>query len=151
MWRTLERHERPVGGGAGRPFGVRVGRHRGEQPLGYRNQPPARGRRAPRHRGGHLPGHLLRIRHEIERHGSLYKTLREAYGIQLTRAEDVVDTALASPREADRLGVDPGVPLLAIHRTAFDGDDTPIEYTRSVFRGDRFRFVARSSIAPTGS
>lgn len=95
----------------------------------------------------HLRTSLPGLRHELERRGSLYQTLREAFGIHLARAEDVVETALASPREARLLQVDVGVPLLAVHRTAFDSHDSAVEFTRSVFRGDRFRFVARSAIA----
>lgn len=93
----------------------------------------------------HLPGSLPRLRAELDRHGSLYDTLREAYGVSLARAEDVVETGLATPREAEVLGVDVGAPMLVIRRTAHDADGRPVEYTRSVFRGDRFRFVARSS------
>ncbi|CCH75903.1 HTH-type transcriptional repressor dasR [Nostocoides japonicum T1-X7] len=94
----------------------------------------------------HLAGSLPRLRQEIDKRGSLYQTLREAYGVSFARAEDIVETGLASPREAALLGVDVGAPMLVVHRTAYDTDDRPVEYTRSVFRGDRFRFVARSSI-----
>lgn len=93
----------------------------------------------------HLPGSLPRLRAELDRRGSLYDTLREAYGVALARAEDVVETGLATPREAEVLGVPVGAPMLVIRRTAHDADGRAVEYTRSVFRGDRFRFVARSS------
>lgn len=93
----------------------------------------------------HLPGPKPRLRAELDRRGSLYDTLREAYDVTLARAEDVVETGLATPREAEVLGVDVGAPMLVVRRTAHDADGRPVEYTRSVFRGDRFRFVARSS------
>jgi GntR family transcriptional regulator len=93
----------------------------------------------------HLPGAKPRLRAELDRRGSLYDTLREAYGVALAQAEDVVETGLATPREAEVLGVDVGAPMLVVRRTAHDADGRPVEYTRSVFRGDRFRFVARSS------
>lgn len=93
----------------------------------------------------HLPGPLPRLRAELDRRGSLYDTLREAYGVALARAEDVVETGLATPHEAEVLGVPVGAPMLVIRRTAHDADGRAVEYTRSVFRGDRFRFVARSS------
>jgi len=93
----------------------------------------------------YVPGPLPRLRAELDRRGSLYQTLREAYGIELIAVEDVVETALADPLEASLLGVDTGLPMLLVHRTAHDGDGRPVEWTRSVFRGDRFRFVARST------
>jgi GntR family transcriptional regulator len=82
---------------------------------------------------------------ELEKRGSLYDTLREAYGVAMARAEDIVETGLATPHEAEVLGVDVGAPMLVIRRTAHDASGRAVEYTRSVFRGDRFRFVARSS------
>jgi GntR family transcriptional regulator len=93
----------------------------------------------------HLPGSLPRLRAELEKRGSLYDTLREAYGVAMARAEDIVETGLATPHEAEMLGVDVGAPMLVIRRTAHDDSGRAVEYTRSVFRGDRFRFVARSS------
>ena len=60
--------------------------------------------------------------------------------------EDTVETALADPSQAALLGVDTGLPLLLVHRTAWDVDGRPVEWTRSVFRGDRFRFVARQRL-----
>lgn len=94
------------------------------------------------HEVAHLAGTYPRLRAELARRGSLYLTLAEAYGVDLTDAEDAVETALASPVEARLLGVDPGLPMLLITRTAWS-QGRPVEHTRSVFRGDRFRFVAR--------
>jgi GntR family transcriptional regulator len=41
------------------------------------------------------------------------------------------------------LSTDVGLPLLLVHRTAWDAEGQVVEWTRSVFRGDRFRFHAR--------
>jgi GntR family transcriptional regulator len=95
------------------------------------------------HEIAHLPGALPRLRAELERHGSLYRTLREVYAIEIVAVEDSVETALASPQQAQLLGCDTGLPMLLVCRTGWDGDGRPVEFTRSVFRGDRFRFVAR--------
>ena len=95
------------------------------------------------HEVAYLAGSYPRLAAELARRGSLYLTLAEAYGVELTDAEDAIETALASPIEAQLLGVDTGLPMLLIRRTAWAGDGHPVEHTRSVFRGDRFRFVAR--------
>lgn len=94
------------------------------------------------HEIAHLAGQLPGLERELAHHGSLYATLREAYGIRLGRVEDLVETMLADPVEARLLGIDLGVPMLLIHRTGWGSDDRPVEFTRSVFRGDRFSFVA---------
>lgn len=102
------------------------------------------------HEIAYLTGSLPRLKTELVRRGSLYQTLREAYGIRLARVEDRVETVLADPEEAQLLGIDVGLPMLLIHRTGWDADDHPVEFTRSVFRGDRFSFVARSAVANPG-
>jgi GntR family transcriptional regulator len=95
------------------------------------------------HETAWLTGPLPRLRAELERHGSLYRTLREVYGTEIAAAEDSVETALASPLQARLLGCDTGLPMLLVCRTGWDGAGQPVEFNRSVFRGDRFRFVAR--------
>ncbi len=79
----------------------------------------------------------------LESRGSLYRTLREVFGIELAAVEDVVETALADPVDASLLKVDTGLPMLLVHRTGWNEEGQIVEWTRSVFRGDRFRFVAR--------
>ena len=98
------------------------------------------------HDVAYLVGPLPRLRQELERRGSLYRTLREAYGVRLARVEDLVETVLADPDEAALLSVDVGLPMLLIHRTGWDVDDRPVEFTRTIFRGDRFSFIARSTV-----
>ena len=71
----------------------------------------------------------------MERRGSLYQTLREAYGVRLVRVEDLVETSLADPDEAALLSVDVGLPMLLIHRTAWDVEDRPVEFTHRSFGG----------------
>ncbi len=95
------------------------------------------------HEIAHLPGPLPDLADQLDRLGSLYRALREVYGTELDAVEDVVETSLADPVEASLLGVDTGLPMLLVHRTAWTADGRIVEWTRSVFRGDRFRFVAR--------
>lgn len=95
------------------------------------------------HEVAHLPGVFPGLAEELAARGSLYRTLDEAYGRVVDAVEDSVETTLADPVSADLLGVDTGLPLLLVHRTAWDRDGQPVEWTRSLFRGDRFRFVAR--------
>src|SRR6202030_4792740 len=57
----------------------------------------------------HLPARRFPgLRKQLERQLSLYETLRLAYGIQLTEAEETIETVLADPHDARLLGVDPG-------------------------------------------
>lgn len=98
------------------------------------------------HETAYLPRPLPDLAAELAARGSLYRTLREAYGIALVTVEDEVETVLADPVTANLLGVDTGLPMLLVHRTGWDRDGRVVEWTESVFRGDRFRFVARQRL-----
>lgn len=95
-----------------------------------------------------LPGDLPDLERRLGERGSLYLTLQEDYGREIVTVEDTVETVLANPVQANLLGVDTGLPMLLIHRTGWDAAGEVVEWTRSVFRGDRFRFVSRHRIAP---
>lgn len=90
-----------------------------------------------------LPNPLPDLAAQLAEHGSLYRTLHDAYGIAVDTAEDTVETVLADPVTADLLGVETGLPLLLISRTAWDAECKTVEWSVGRFRGDRFRFVSR--------
>ncbi len=99
------------------------------------------------HETARLAGEYPGLEAELVARGSLYTTLREAYGVALNAVEDVVQTQLADPDVAALLGVETGHPLLLVHRLGEADGGRPVEWTRSAYRGDRFRFVARASRA----
>ena len=71
---------------------------------------------------------------------SLYSTLREDFGMNLSWAEQSVEATLADEYKAEQLGVDKGSPMLMTERTTYIGDEeTPIEYAHSTYRGDRYK------------
>lgn len=94
------------------------------------------------HEIAHLPGTYPGLAGALAVHGSLYATLLDEYGIDLDSVDDEIGTALAGPEDAERLGVAVGHPLLLVERVARSADGLAREFTRSRFRGDRFRFVA---------
>jgi GntR family transcriptional regulator len=79
----------------------------------------------------------------LERHGSLYAALREEYGVEPVEAEETIETGTASPMEAALLGTETGLPVLLLGRQTFDAHGRPFEYVRAIYRGDRFKLVAR--------
>jgi GntR family transcriptional regulator len=92
----------------------------------------------------HLPARRFPgLRKQLERHASLYETLRTDYGINLAEAEETIETVLADPHNAQLLGVDPGIPLLLLSRHAIDSTGQPVEWAQSWYRGDRYKFVTR--------
>jgi GntR family transcriptional regulator len=99
----------------------------------------------------HLPARRFPgLRKQLEqRELSLYETLRLAYDIQLTEAEETIETVLADPHDARLLGVDPGLPLLLLSRHAYDATGKPVEWAQSWYRGDRYKFVTRLRRTPS--
>jgi GntR family transcriptional regulator len=83
---------------------------------------------------------------ELRRTSSLYRALSQTYDVEPVEAEETIETASASPREAELLDVDTGAPILVLGRHSFDADGRPIEYVRSWYRGDRYTFVARLTV-----
>jgi GntR family transcriptional regulator len=90
----------------------------------------------------HLPLSRFRgLRKHISSGGSLYAVLREQFGVQMERAEETIETSLAGPQEAELLGADVGMPVLLLSRHSFGADGKPVEFVRSIYRGDRYKFV----------
>lgn len=90
----------------------------------------------------HLPLSRFRgLRKHVSAGGSLYAALRDQYGVEMERAEETIETSLAGPQEAELLGADVGMPVLLLSRHSFGADGKPVEYVRSIYRGDRYKFV----------
>jgi GntR family transcriptional regulator len=72
---------------------------------------------------------------------SLYAAL-QASGFAPVRALQRLRAAAATQPDARLLGIEPGSPVMATVRHSYLADGTPIEFTRSTYRGDRYDFVA---------
>ena len=72
---------------------------------------------------------------------SLYQTL-EHHGVRLIRCDIAVQAVPATPRDAEELEVAPSSPLLLAVGASFGKRDRPIELSRELFIGERYRFRA---------
>lgn len=63
--------------------------------------------------------------------GSLYKTMRERGGVEISSAEQVVSVALTTPELAQALAVEPAAPVMSIRRVSWDAAGNPIEVAQS--------------------
>ncbi len=70
---------------------------------------------------------------------SFYRLLDSQYGIELAHAEETIEAVIAEERGARLLDCSPGSALLQLSRLTVDRRGRPIEYVRSLYRGDRFR------------
>lgn len=74
---------------------------------------------------------------------SLYRTLRDRYGIQVQIADEVAEASLATTPEARLLHISKRAPVFRFTRTAYFRSGEPVEFVKSVYRGDRCRVVNR--------
>jgi len=72
---------------------------------------------------------------------SLYQLLTERWGVEMEHATQSLEPILAPPYEASLLHVAVGSPLLLMHRTTYDEDGRVFEHVKSLYRGDRYKFV----------
>ena len=84
---------------------------------------------------------------ELTADASLYALLENRYGVVPAGADETIETVLAPPAAARLLGTDAATPMLLLTRSTREASGRPVEYVRSLYRGDRFRFsthLARS-------
>jgi GntR family transcriptional regulator len=72
---------------------------------------------------------------------SLYAHLRDA-GVEVGVASQSIEPTLTSEEESELLGVPVLSPAFLFERLTRDRTNTPIEFVRSVYRGDRYRLLA---------
>jgi GntR family transcriptional regulator len=74
---------------------------------------------------------------------SLYRTLSEHYGIQMTVADEMVEAALSTAEEARMLQIRKGSPVFVFTRTSYVQSGRPVEYVQSTYRADRYQIRHR--------
>lgn len=102
----------------------------------------------------HLPGERFPglLATDLE-HKSLYQLLTRRYGTPIVRAREALEPVLLRAREARLLDQPRRTPALRIEGIAYTADDRPIEFSRTLVRGDRTRYfieriVVRADTAP---
>lgn len=71
---------------------------------------------------------------------SLYDLLEEKHKIIVTKAKEIFEPVLVRDTESKYLNIPEGAPGLLLDRIAYDTKGRPVEFCRSLIRGDRCRF-----------
>jgi GntR family transcriptional regulator len=77
------------------------------------------------------------LEHDLAK-GSLFTTLRQVYGLQLSGAVSIVQAVLASKEQARLLQIPRPAALLSREQQTHLKDGTIIEFSRSFLRGDNY-------------
>jgi GntR family transcriptional regulator len=73
--------------------------------------------------------------------------LGHRYGVLLANATQIIEPTVVDEAEAELLGVPVHTPALLFERVTTDADDRVVEFTHSLYRGDRYRVLTRLSLA----
>ena len=84
-----------------------------------------------------------KIMHTELAEDSLYRTMELLYGVVPTRATSTIEV-IRCQDEAELLGLIPGTPALQVEGTTYDAANRPFEFSRVIYRADRFRFTIES-------
>lgn len=90
-----------------------------------------------------IPCRLAPDLHTADLTASLYQTLRSRYGFDLKTSEQTIRTRAADAEEAGLLALRAGDPVFVITGVLADAQGTPVEYSRSLWRGDRYDLQVR--------
>jgi len=74
-------------------------------------------------------------------HRSLYEIFSSEYEIIISQAKQSLEPVTASEYEASLLEIESGAPLMLERRLTFDQNGRAVEYSKDLYRGDRFRFI----------
>jgi len=89
----------------------------------------------------YLPMHLFsNFLSDYNERIPLYELLEQLYQQPVVRAEDIFEPVLINPFEAKMLEMPVGSLGILVERTSYNPQDIPLEFTKSIFRGDLCRF-----------
>lgn len=84
-----------------------------------------------------LPAHRLVGMEKLNmRNRSIYRTMRENYGLSVSRADRWISAGNADDVIAKRLQVEPGKALVYVRSIGYDDEDIPLEFYRSYYNAD---------------
>lgn len=72
--------------------------------------------------------------------GSLYKYLNEQKGIEIVRIDENIEVGYADNNVCSELEIAPGAAVLLRTRISFDQNNEIVEYTKSYYRADKYRY-----------
>ena len=78
---------------------------------------------------------------DLENH-SFYELLRQRRGIVIAKGVQTIEPTVTSHEEAELLGVPVHAPAFLFERTTESEAGEVVEFVRSVYRGDRYKYVA---------
>lgn len=80
------------------------------------------------------------LKKDLDNYKSLYSILNDVYNYKMKKAEQIIEPIMLSKEEAKLLKQKEGMLALKLKRTSYIENGTPIEYTVSIFRSDKYQY-----------
>lgn len=80
------------------------------------------------------------LNYDIRTYSIGHDLICNKFGYKLQYAEQWLEVSMADAYESQVLGIKEGSPIILTKRLTYTEDKLPIEYIRSIFRGDRIQF-----------
>lgn len=77
---------------------------------------------------------------------SFYDLIKARYGVVASRSIQTIEPVVLDAQEAADLEAPVHSPALLFERTSWSADEVPIEFVRSVYRGDRYKIRAELTV-----
>lgn len=89
----------------------------------------------------YLPADLVGELTEEVVNGSLYQYFEETLGYTINNACQAIEASVVQDTEKEHLNVSSGSPVLLLEQTSYLKSGTPLEFVKSVYRADRYKFL----------
>jgi len=89
----------------------------------------------------YIPADLISGLKEEILHASFYEYVDNTLDLKISHATQTVESTLAQGNESTSLGIKDGSPVLLMERIGYLENGMPFEYVKSIYRGDRYKFV----------
>ncbi|MGG0740875.1 GntR family transcriptional regulator [Niallia taxi] len=89
----------------------------------------------------YLPANIITDLTEDTVHASLYEYIENELNLKISHATQTLESSLAQKSECSILQIEEGDPVLLIERFSYLQNGEAFEYVKSIYRGDRYKFV----------
>lgn len=89
----------------------------------------------------YLPAHIITDLTKKTIHASLYDYIEKELQLTISHASQTLESSLAQGNECNLLKIEEGDPVLLIERYSYLENGAAFEYVKSIYRGDRYKFV----------
>jgi len=71
----------------------------------------------------------------------IYDILEDKYNLKILKVRETLEPVIINENEANVMNCKPCIPAFLVERVTYNLEEIPIEFRKSIIRGDRFKFI----------